>query len=86
MSAIGAVADLKQACLDCSSASLAFFDLLEQHGLDAAWEDPTAVVKLAGAYETIRQFLLLQTTARMRGLGLSYEQINNIRNAGRNGA
>jgi hypothetical protein len=71
------VVELKQACIDLANAANELFDRFDEHGYEAAWEGDGALVvlKMQQAHEVLREFLSLQAIRRLRGLGLTFEQI-----------
>ena len=66
------VNDLKQACLDLANAGGELFDRLDEHGLEAAWvgDGALVVMRMAKAYEDLRQFLADQSVRRLVALGV----------------
>ncbi len=70
--------DMKQACLDLSSAAIALFDLLEEKGDMAPLEDIGDMLKLVALVDKtteIREYYFRRNVQRMLALGVSPEAL-----------
>lgn len=67
-------ADMKQKCLDLSTAAMALFDLIEAEGIDAPMDKIENILTLANVIEVgseIKQYYAQRNIQRMLALGVS---------------
>ncbi len=71
-------ADVKQACIDLSTAAIVLFDLIDADGVDAPMDDFVGIAKLVSVVnraEEIRAYYAVRNVQRILGLGVSPEAL-----------